>query len=419
MLFSLLTMILRPVLRKGGLRLVSPNGTVVAFGDASETSPRVRIVDHASIRRLCRNPALALGELFVEGRLLLEQGSIYDLLSIISENLASNRPALLQLIEPVSLALQKLQTRSNTILRAKRNVAHHYDLDDRLYSLFLDADKQYSCAYFDGSACTIDEAQLAKKRHIAAKLLLRPGNRVLDIGSGWGGLALYLAECCSADVTGITLSEPQLASSKLRARERGLDTATHFLLEDYRKVRGSFDRIVSVGMFEHVGRKHFGPFFESISRLLADDGVMLLHTIGRSNGPSPTDPWIEKYIFPGGYLPALSEMLPCIENAGLIVTDVEILRLHYAETLRLWRTRFLSRRPEAMKLYGEQFCRMWEYYLAAAECGFRYGGLVVFQVQLAKRQNVVPLTRDYIAAYEASLRERERQLAFPTSSAAE
>jgi cyclopropane-fatty-acyl-phospholipid synthase len=284
---------------------------------------------------------------------------------------------------------------------------HHYDLDGRLYDLILDSDRQYSCAYFEASGQSLDDAQLAKKRHITAKLLIEPGQRILDIGCGWGGLGIYMAERCSARVTGITLSEQQLVIARGRTKQHAPTGCVDFRLQDYREVSETFDRIVSVGMFEHVGMPYYRVFFRKVVQLLADDGVMLLHSIGRMDGPAPTHPWIAKYIFPGGHVPALSEVLPVIERAGLIVTDIEVLRLHYAETLKAWRERFLARRDEAKALYGERFCRMWEFYLAMAECGFRHGGLTVFQIQLAKRLETVPLTRDYISAREAMLRAKE------------
>jgi cyclopropane-fatty-acyl-phospholipid synthase len=302
--------------------------------------------------------------------------------------------------------------------RAQRNVSHHYDLDARLYSLFLDSDRQYSCAYFESPTATLDDAQLAKKRHLAAKLLLRdPGKRVLDIGSGWGGLALYLAQVASARVTGITLSREQLDIARGRAGEQGLDV--EFRMQDYRDVTERYDRIVSVGMFEHVGVGYYPAFFRKSARMLADDGVMVLHSIGRSEGPSSTNPWISKYIFPGGYIPALSEVLPAIERAGLLVTDIEILRLHYAETLKAWRERVLAHREQVERLYDARFVRMWEFYLAGAEMSFREQNLMVFQIQLAKRQGVVPITRGYIAEEEERLRALETKIRAPLRLAGE
>ncbi|MGH6665253.1 MAG: class I SAM-dependent methyltransferase, partial [Pseudolabrys sp.] len=295
--------------------------------------------------------------------------------------------------------------------RSRRNVAHHYDLDGRLYSLFLDADRQYSCGYFESPGQPLDDAQLAKKRHLAAKLLVAPGNRVLDIGCGWGGLGLYLAENAGADVTGVTLSQEQHAIANERAAEKGLAERARFKLQDYRDVDGRFDRIVSVGMFEHVGVNHYDAFFRKSAQMLADDGVMLLHSIGRSEGPGITNPWISKYIFPGGYIPALSEVLPRVEKAGLLVTDIEILRLHYAETLKAWRERFLAHRAQVERIYDARFERMWEFYLASSEMSFREQNMMVMQIQLTKRQGIVPMTRDYIAREERRLRaaEGERQ----------
>jgi cyclopropane-fatty-acyl-phospholipid synthase len=298
-------------------------------------------------------------------------------------------------------------------------VAHHYDLDGRLYALFLDADQQYSCAYFESPDVSLDDAQLAKKRHLAAKLLVKPGANVLDIGCGWGGLALYLAEMCGAHVTGVTLSEEQYRRARERAAERGREHEAEFRLVDYRDVDGRFDRIVSVGMFEHVGVGFYETYFGKCAQLLQDDGVMLLHSIGRKSPPSVTNPWLAKYIFPGGYIPALSEIVPVIERAGLIVTDIEVLQLHYAETLKAWRERFLAHRNEVVRLYDQRFVRMWEFYLASSEMAFRAGDMVVFQIQLAKRKGITPATRDYIVREEARLRTLEAKSAPPLRLAGE
>ena len=303
--------------------------------------------------------------------------------------------------------------------RSRRNVAHHYDLDGRLYSLFLDADRQYSCAYFETPDASLDDAQLAKKRHLAAKLLLERDKRVLDIGCGWGGLGLYLAEITGADVTGVTLSSEQHGIANARAAEKGLADRARFNLQDYRDVKGPFDRIVSVGMFEHVGVGHYQEFFRKSAELLADDGVMVLHSICRSEGPGITNPWIAKYIFPGGYIPALSEVLPHIERAGLLVTDIEILRLHYAETLKAWRERFLAHREEAERIYDRRFVRMWEFYLAASEMSFREQNMMNFQIQVTKRQGVTPMTRDYIGREEQRLRATEGRSQAPLRLAGE
>ncbi len=295
----------------------------------------------------------------------------------------------------------------NPIERARANVGHHYDLSDDLYNLFLDGDRQYSCAYFSDFEDSLEQAQENKKHRIAAKLLLEPGHLVLDIGSGWGGLAIYLAREYGVRVTGLTLSTEQLNVSRARARDASLDDRVKFELLDYREITGQFDRIVSVGMFEHVGINHYPTFFGKVAELLNDDGIALLHTIGRGDGPDMTDPWFQKYIFPGGYIPALSEVVPELERAGLWTTDVEVLRLHYAQTLRHWRKRFLANRAKAVALYDERFARMWEYYLVASEMSFRNLDNMVFQIQMAKRMDAVPLTRDYMSA-PAETAERKR-----------
>jgi cyclopropane-fatty-acyl-phospholipid synthase len=404
---SLLQSFLKRVIVRGDLEVESASGVRFRVGDGGGRSTAVRFADKASERQLILNPALVLGELFMNGRLVVTRGSIYDVLELVARNLERVvPPGLAKVHERIRIALRPLHQR-NSARRAKRNVAHHYDLDGRLYDLFLDSDRQYSCGYFEHPGRQLAEAQLAKKRHIAAKLLLESGQRVLDIGSGWGGLALYLAEQCGVNVTGITLSEEQLALAGQRAESKRLGSRVSFRLQDYRAVSERFDRIVSVGMFEHVGVGYYATFFRKVTDLLADDGVMLLHSIGRVDGPCATNPWIAKYIFPGGYVPALSEVLPAIERSGLIVTDVEILRLHYAKTLKAWRERFLARQDEALACYDERFCRMWEFYLAACEVGFRHGGLMVFQIQLAKRFDAVPLTRDYIGVREAVLAVRD------------
>jgi cyclopropane-fatty-acyl-phospholipid synthase len=303
--------------------------------------------------------------------------------------------------------------------RSQANVAHHYDLDARLYSLFLDSDRQYSCGYFEKPDSTLDDAQLAKKRHLAAKLMPKPGERVLDIGCGWGGMALYLARFCNAHVTGVTLSREQLAIATSRAQEKRLDNIVEFRMQDYRDIAERFDRIVSVGMFEHVGVGYFDKFFRKCADILSDDGVMVLHSIGRSERPTSTNAWIAKYIFPGGYIPALSEVMPAIERSGFLVTDIEILRLHYADTLKAWRERFLAHREEVERLYDARFVRMWEFYLAASEMAFRRQNMMVFQIQIAKRQGVVPVTLDYIGETEAQLRKLEKRERVPLRLAGE
>jgi cyclopropane-fatty-acyl-phospholipid synthase len=292
-------------------------------------------------------------------------------------------------------------TQHNPIGLARRHVAHHYDLSDGLFDLFLDRDRQYSCAYFESPNNSLEQAQDAKKRHIAAKLMLEPGMKVLDIGSGWGGMALYLAKAAQVDVTGVTLSVEQQQVAERRAREAGLADRVRFHLLDYREEPGRYDRIVSVGMFEHVGAKHFSEFFRKMRELLVDDGVALLHSIGRFDGAGTTNAWLRKYIFPGAYAPALSEVAAVVERSGLLMTDIEILRLHYAETLKEWRRRFELNRDTVRAMYDERFCRMWEFYLVACEMAFRFGGQMVFQMQLARRLDTVPITRDYIGQWES------------------
>jgi cyclopropane-fatty-acyl-phospholipid synthase len=350
---------------------------------------------------------MAFGELFTDGRLVVSGGSVYDVLDLLGHNLNCLTPPQIGWLRHwIRTAVG--WTRLNSEKLSRRNVHHHYDIDDRIYALFLDADRQYSCAYFEPGNNDLEQAQSAKKRHIAAKLLVPQGASVLDIGCGWGGLALYLADLCDSKVTGVTLSPEQLKVANRRAGERGLTSRINFRLKDYRALTETFDRVVSVGMFEHVGRRAYDTFFKVVYRSLRDDGIALLHSIGRMDGRSATNPWFTKYIFPGSYVPSLAEVMPSIEKSGLIVTDVEILRLHYARTLASWRQRFLARRAEAAAVLGERFCRMWEFYLAAAEAGFRYGGLMVFQVQLAKKVDAVPLTRNYIAREEARLRDLEQ-----------
>ena len=400
-----LQFLLSTFIRRGTFKVATSRGTVLAFGDGTGRPLSVRFTARSAEWGILLDPELKLGESYMNGTFVVEQGSIADVLAICLGQ-TSEVP---YWAKPQGLLryLRRRLSQFNPRPRARRNVAHHYDLDRRLYSLFLDADRQYSCAYFERPNQSLDDAQLAKKRHLAAKLLLGPGQRVLDIGCGWGGLGLYLAEVCGTDVTGVTLSQEQQAIANERAREKGLAKWARFSLEDYRDIKDHFDRIVSVGMFEHVGVNHYNEFFRKSAQLLNDHGVMVLHSIGRSEGPSVTNPWISKYIFPGGYIPSLSETVANIEKSGLLVTDIEILRLHYADTLKAWRERFLAHREEIERIYDQHFVRMWEFYLAASEMSFREQAMMVFQIQLTKRQSVVPMTRDYIIREEQRLRRIE------------
>jgi cyclopropane-fatty-acyl-phospholipid synthase len=405
---------MRSIFRTGQLTIIEPDGNACEYGDGTGDPVIVRIHERLTIARLLIHSDLYLGEAYVSGTLTMEQGSIYDLLALATDNLAKNDPiAALEGLRKLRILVRRLEE-YNPVGRATRNVAHHYDLSGELYDLFLDRDRQYSCAYFDAPGLSLGEAQMAKKRHLAAKLDIQPGMRVLDIGSGWGGLGLYLAEVCGADVTGVTLSQEQHKLSNARAHQRGIEDKVRFELLDYRQLDDRFDRIISVGMFEHVGVGHYGEFFDRVQSLLKPDGVACLHSISRANGPSPTSAWIRKYIFPGGSMPALSEVLPHIERSGLYVTDIEILRMHYAETLRHWRQRFADHRDKAKEIYDERFCRMWEFYLAGSECSFRFDFLNNFQIQMVRDRNVLPLTRNYIAREEERLRRidgKRRQLA--------
>jgi cyclopropane-fatty-acyl-phospholipid synthase len=406
----LLQFLLKTFVQRGTFRVTTSRGTVFTFGDGTGQPVSVRFATRATEWGILLDPELKFGESYMNGTFVVEQGSIADVLAImLGQN--SDVPHWARLQGLLRFLYRRLQ-QFNPRRRARNNVAHHYDLDGRLYSLFLDADRQYSCGYFESPEQSLDDAQIAKKRHLAAKLLLGRNRgerdlRVLDIGCGWGGLGLYLAEIAGADVTGVTLSQEQHAIANERAAEKGLAEWARFNLQDYRDVEGPFDRIVSVGMFEHVGVNHYDTFFRKSAQLLSPDGVMVLHSIGRSEGPNATSPWIAKYIFPGGYIPSLSEVLPHIEKSGLLTTDIEILRLHYAETLKAWRERFLAHREAVERIYDRRFVRMWEFYLAAAEMSFREQDLMVFQIQLTKRQDVVPMTRDYIAHEERRLRGAE------------
>jgi cyclopropane-fatty-acyl-phospholipid synthase len=408
--------LLRSIVSAGSLRLIDAAGRVHLVGDGTPPRATVRLRSRRVAYTLALNPGLAVGEAYMDGLLAVEQGTIYDFLEVLARNYPSGGGGhpWLSLLERLGRDLKQ----RNPVGRARHNVAHHYDLSAKLYGLFLDCDHQYSCAYFARPDDTLEVAQENKKRHIAAKLLLdRPGLRVLDIGSGWGGLGLHLAREADADVTGVTLSAEQHRASEERAGAVGLARRVRFHLRDYRDVDGRYDRIVSVGMFEHVGKQNYAEFFGRLHGLLQEDGVALVHTIGYSDAPGPISPFIRKYIFPGADLPSLSELAAAAERSGLVVTDVEVLRLHYAETLRHWRERFLTRWNDAARLYDERFCRMWEFYLALCEVGFRHRTNVVFQVQLARRFDAVPINRDYMVDSERhALLSARRRAGFGAST---
>ncbi len=398
-----LGILLNQVVREGQLTVIDPDGNRHAYGPGGAPRSTIRIHDNATVRHILRDPHLAVGEAYMDGRLTIEEGSLYDFLDLVTRG--EPRNWMLDAIDRMRRVMKQWQTR-NPVGLAKKNVAHHYDLSGALYDLFLDADRQYSCAYFRDGVDDLEVAQRDKKIHLAAKLLLEPGQRILDIGCGWGGMALHLARESDGRVDGITLSEEQLSIARDRARRAGLADRVEFRLEDYRNTTGPYDRIVSVGMFEHVGPPNYDAYFGQIARLLTDDGVAVVHSIGQMRPPMAPGPWVKKYIFPGGYVPSLSEVLPAIERAGLWVTDIEILRLHYARTCAVWLERFMARRDEARALYDERFCRMWEFYLAGCVTAFRNSGHMVFQIQMTRRVETVPVTRDYMVDVERDMLAR-------------
>ena len=408
---ALIDLFLRRAVRRGSLTITHANGTIATFGDGDAGLPAIalRFVDPGVARAIVRNPTLGAGEMFMNGRLLIEQGDVMGLVTLLTandpweagqNNLAPGRAA--QAFSAVKYRLDRI----NMERRSKRNVAHHYDLDDRLYALFLDSDRQYSCAYFNDPANSLEQAQADKLAHIAAKLHVQPGMRVLDIGCGWGGMALYLHRELGAEVLGVTLSEEQLKVARQRAADAGVADKVRFELIDYRRVTGQFDRIVSVGMFEHVGPSQYRTFMLKCRDLLTPEGLMLLHTIGRLGAPGVTDAFTAKYIFPGGYNPALSEIVRAQEGLRMFLTDVEVLRLHYAWTLQEWYRRTVASKAEIVALYDERFYRMWTFYLAGAACAFENGSLANYQLQFSRSRTALPITRDYMFAAEQRLRDQ-------------
>jgi len=402
----LLDRLFKKMIRHGDLTIIDAAGTTHRYGTPTAEKPPlvIRFTTAATARAIAINPALGAGEAFMDGRLIIEQGDIRQLLDVVTWNLRWQRD------NPVRFALWRQAAAAawwdqiNFARRSKRNVAHHYDLDDRLYDLFLDPHRQYSCAYFGDNDTTLEDAQEAKLAHIAAKLDLKPGQRILDIGCGWGGMARYLHKVSGAEVLGVTLSEEQLKYARAKAEEMGIADKVKFELIDYRSLTGQFDRIVSVGMFEHVGLPHFRQFFDKVESLLKPDGVALIHTIARADGPGATDPWTAKYIFPGGYSPALSQIVPAIEKSWMWITDIEVLRLQYGLTIRAWYDRCAAQQAEIERLYDARFYRMWMFYLAAAMSAFNNDGHMNVQIQLTKRRDTLPLRRDYIAETERDLR---------------
>lgn len=406
---ALIDLFLAKRVKRGTLTVHHADGKTVRFGTQDPRFPDVviRFTDAGAAAAIVRDPGLGAGEAYMNGRLVVEQGDIRDLVRLLTANDPWEAGANGLAASPMRRAIQAVTHRFgriNMARRSKRNVAHHYDLSDRLYDLFLDSDRQYSCAYYSSPGNSLEQAQSDKKAHIAAKLALEPGMTALDIGCGWGGMALYLHQHTGADVLGVTLSEEQLKVARRRAQEAGVADRVKFELIDYRHLTGTFDRIVSVGMFEHVGPAHYKTFFRQCRDLLTEDGVMLLHTIGRAGGPGVTDKWTTKYIFPGGYNPALSEIISANEGLRFMVTDVEVLRLHYGYTLDDWYDRTVAAREQIIALYDEPFYRMWQFYLAGAGAAFHFGGMVNYQVQFAKNRHVLPITRDYMVETERAFR---------------
>ena len=387
--------LLQKVIKKGHLVWIKPNGEEFEFGDKTGNLIKMRTTNAFSEIKMLMNPSLHFGESYTDGSMILEEGNIHDLLKLIFVNSESNIDHWLMDMARVIRAIRNKIIPSNYIAKSKRNIAHHYDLSDGLYELFLDKDRQYSCAYFNSPNDTLDQAQINKKELIAKKLLLEEGQNVLDIGSGWGGMAAYLSKRSNVKVKGVTLSEEQLAYSKQRKINESLDQV-EYQLQDYRNVKENYDRIVSVGMFEHVGTSHYQEFFNKVYELLNQKGVALIHTIGRTDQPTTTDSWIEKYIFPGGYIPALSEVMQRVEKSGLTTTDVQVLKFHYAETLKRWRYNFYDNLDKIKEIYDEKFCRMWDFYLSSSQASFEESTLVIYQLQLSKDKKTVPDSRDYL-----------------------
>lgn len=392
---------LKRLIRKGHLRLIEASGKVIDLGQPA-TLPRatVRFYDQSMLVKLAQDFSLHFGEAYMDGRLSIQEGTLYDVLEIFATNYSDAPPMPWDCLSRITMPIERMMQFQNSLSSSRKNVAHHYDLSADFFKLFLDSDMQYSCAYFTHPENDIEQAQMDKKRLITSKLLLKEGLSVLDIGCGFGGLAIYMARNFGVNVTGITLSTEQYNIALERVKQEGLEKQIEIRMCDYREEKGTYDRVVSVGMFEHVGVEHYPKFFASIKTLLKNDGIALLHSIGRMDMPGTRDEWLHKYIFPGGYAPALSEVMPSLERSGLWVTDIELLRMHYARTLVCWRESFERNRDAIQKIYDERFCRMWEFFLIGSEMEFRYGRMIVFQMQLAKNINAVPFTRGYMQQQE-------------------
>ncbi len=396
-------------IKKGKLKVTYASGRSRDYGDGTGDEVAVRFANRAAQTGCVLDPAMKFGESYMDGGFVVEKGTIYDFIVILKRNAFRRHLSRFALLPTVLRLIQAKLRDAFRVDPEKRNIAHHYDLDGRLYELFLDDDWQYTCAYFERDDQTLEDAQLAKMRHVTAKLMAEPGQRVLEMGCGWGGLALYIAEMTGAHVTAVTLSEEQAAIAQRRAANRGLADKIEFRLQNYRDVEGTFERIISIGMLEHVGPRNYAAMFKQSYQMLDKHGVMVVHGIGRPKVMRHPNPWVEKYIFPGGCIPAVSEIVRAIEQAGFLIKDIELLPMHYARTCRLWRERFIANWDKAAELYDERFCRMWELYLALSESAFRNDRLMIFQIQLAKHQDTVPFTRDYLAKLKNDLKKREKR----------
>ncbi len=388
---------LNSIINDDGFLLMDANMNKHLIGHPKKENPiTLKILDKSLHTKLLLLPDLYFGEAYTNGSLVIENGTLSEFLDLVLRNIGRKEINSYNTIISKIRGTYRFFTNFNLKKKSKSNVAHHYDISEKLYDLFLDNKRQYSCAYFKNQADTLEDAQNNKIDHIIKKLNLKPNQKVLDIGSGWGSLAIDIAKKTQCEVLGITLSENQYKHSIEKAKENGLENQVQFRLADYRDLNESFDRIVSVGMFEHVGRKFYNTYFNNVEKLLNEDGVALIHTIGSVNPPREPHPWITKYIFPGGYTPSLSEVAKPVEKSGLLISDLEIWRMHYSHTLRNWKERFLSKREHVLETFDEKFLRMWEFYLAGCEMAFKWGDQVVFQLQLIKKHSAVPNTRDYI-----------------------